>query len=494
MITTSALLLAYIGIGLLSILVIALSRSEKSLSIASITQSLFYLLLSIYIAAYEKMPIFFTKNSFFFIDTFALYEVTIASFIFFLATIYLRGYLLHMIDAEEIDKKYTKVFHAGFNFLLLSVILAFFSNNIALFWIFLELTTLFSVLLITLLKSKDNIVAGLHYIFIVSPAMIFSFIGIIILYVATKVSGNASLNWFDIMNSMHSSGAPDAKLVELAFIFIFIGFAAKSGVVPFHSWLPKAHSKAPSPVSALLSAIITTVSIYGIIRVLAVVAQTEFLNKISMLLIAFGLLSLIIASLTMLQEKNVKTILAFSTIEQIGIILIGLGIATKVSIFWTIIYMTFHTLIKALLFFSAGIFNMQYQSNDLESIFNLIKLQPLASFGIIIGSLAIIGLPPLILFAPKLYLLMELGKYSLIILGIVLFFILIAISAFTIFMTKIVSYIKNEQDSAGIKRLKLPREMRFTLILLIIMIIILGFYIPETFKEIIRSIVAQLGF
>lgn len=487
---TNYILIIYIAIGVLALLLTSFSRSEKITSVILMGHTVSYLVFSIYVALYEKIPLFFGENHFFFIDTFALYEVILASFIFLLTAVYLRGYLLHMISNKELSQKNIKLFNLGFSLLFISVVFAFFSNNLALFWICLELTTLFSVLLLTLINTKENIVAGLHYIFIVSPAMVFSFIGLIILYVATRAVDIPSLNWFEIM---HTTGLLPTRLIELSFIFIFIGFAAKSGIVPFHNWLPQVYSKAPSPVSVLMSATVSSLGIYGILRVFAIAGHADALNKISWMLIIFGLLSIVVASLTMLQKKNLKMILAFSSIEQIGIILIGLGIATKVSLFWALIYMTFHSIVKALLFFSAGIINSQYQSNDLESIRDLIKLQPLASAGLLVGSLAIIGLPPFLLFAPKIIMLMELGKYSLIVLGIVLFLILIAISAFAIFMTRLFSNITHE-ETTNITKYILPISIKFTITILLIFVIILGVYIPIELQNVISSIVAQLGF
>jgi len=485
------ILIIYLVVGMLALLSMILSRGEKSMNFFSICHALSYLLISILVVIYEKLPMFFTESRLFFIDTFALYEVVIASFIFFLVAIYLRGYMRLMIGNKELNPKNIRLFYCGFSLLLMSTVFAFFSNNLALFWIFLELTTLFSVLLITLLNAKENIVAGLHYIFIVSPAMVFTFIGLIILYVATQSAGVASINWFDIM---HTTGLLQSRILEVSFIFIFIGFAAKSGIVPFHNWLPKAYSAAPSPVTVLMSAVVSSLGMYGIIRVFAIIGHTAALSKISWLLIIFGMVSVAVASFVMLQKKNVKMMLAFSSIEQAGIILIALGIATKTSIFWALLYVTFHSLIKALLFFSAGIINSQYESNNLESISDMIRLQPVASLGLIVGSLAIIGLPPFLLFAPKFFILAELGRHSIILLGLLLFFILIAVSAFAILMTKLFSNVTKDEKNIKIKKFILPASMKFTIILLIILVIALGLYMPPGLQHVINSIVAQLGF
>ena len=150
-----------------------------------------------------------------------------------------------------------------------------------------------------------------------------------------------------------------------AFALIFIGFAAKSGIFPFHTWLPEAHAKAPSAVSAVLSGVLLNVGIYGIIRVFAIVHQTSAFAAVTPLLLLFGVLTIAIAAISMLPEKNLKKLIAFSSIENMGILLIGLAVATPLAIFWVIFHIMAHAFTKASLFFSAGILHRQYQEPTL---------------------------------------------------------------------------------------------------------------------------------
>ncbi len=485
------ILIIYAVIGLLALLLIAVSRSKRTMNFVTIGHTFSYLLLSAGILISRKIPLFFTRGRFFLIDNFALYEVIIASFIFLLAAVYLRGYIWSLIKLKEISQRNIQLFYLSFSLLFIATTFAFFSNNLALFWIFLELTTLFSAILITLLNAKENIIAAIQYLFIVSPAMLFSFIGLILLYAATQFAGTPTLNWFDIMKI---SGVLQKHVLEASFIFVFIGFAAKSGVVPFHNWLPAAHSRAPSPVSVLLSGVIINIGVYGIIRMFAIIGQTDALRNISWFLIISGLISVGIASFAMLGQKNVKRIIAFSSIEQVGIILIGIGIATKTSLFWCLIYIALHSITKSLLFFSAGVLNCQYGSNELDSVKDLIKLQPVASLGLIIGTLAILGLPPFLLFVPKFLLLTQLGKFSLVILVILLFFILVAGSGLAKLMTRLFSNVTHDATQMKIERYQLPAGMKIPILILIVLVVVLGLYLPSELQHFVSDIIAQLGF
>ena len=285
-----------------------------------------------------------------------------------------------------------------------------------------------------MLSQRENIIAALKYVFIASTAMLFSVIGLIILFAMTKeATGTGTLNWNELMQI--AASFPSA-LFTLAFTFFFIGFASKAGIAPFHTWLPQAHAKAPSVVSAVLSGVLLNCGIYGIIRMFAIAHQTEAWKTVEIILIIFGILSIAIAAFSMLSRSNLKKLIGFSSIEHMGLVLIGIGLGTPVAIFWTLFHILAHSLIKTLLFFSAGILHHQYSSNKLSDMENALKMQPLASWGMIIGSLAVIGMPPFPMFFSKLFILIQLGNYSIPVLGLVLVLLLIVAAAFAFLLIR----------------------------------------------------------
>ncbi|MET0038771.1 MAG: hydrogenase membrane subunit, partial [Dehalococcoides mccartyi] len=196
------ILLAYIlpslilGGGLLGLRLVRGSLSPKMLAGFSLGHGLWHLGLSLWVLLVLPLPHYFMESRYLFIDRLGIFQVLIASVVFILAALYSRGYVSHLISNKELDTENLPVFYLGFNLILAVITFAFFANNLALFWLFLELSTLLSALLIATLNARDNLVAALKYIFIASTAMIFAFIGLIILFSLTRqVSGTGTLNW-----------------------------------------------------------------------------------------------------------------------------------------------------------------------------------------------------------------------------------------------------------------------------------------------------------
>lgn len=300
------ILVAYALCAVSALILIAFSRTHQQLNAIAIGQGTLYLAITAYVLFCVPIPVetFMVGSGYFFIDHLGLFEVIVATVIFFLAAVYARGYIENLLVSGDLETGSLKLFYAAWCLLELVIVLAFFSDNLALFWIFAEMTTIISAMLVAILSAKENIDAALKYIFVASVAMLFAFVGLIFLFeISRSASGTGTLNWTVLMQ--HASVFPPGMVIA-AFAFIFIGFAAKSGIFPFHTWLPEAHAKAPSAVSAILSGVLLNVGIYGIIRVFAIVHQTTTLAAVTPMLLLFGVLSIAIAAISMLPEKISK--------------------------------------------------------------------------------------------------------------------------------------------------------------------------------------------
>jgi hydrogenase-4 component F len=298
--------------------------------------------------------------------------------------------------------------------------------------------------------------------------------------------GAGTLNWNELMAT---AGSLSSKYFTFAFVFIFIGFASKAGIAPFHTWLPQAHARAPSMVSAVLSGVLLNCGTYGILRLFAIAHLTASWNIISVLMLVFGGASILIAALSMIPRTNLKKLIAFSSIEHMGLVLIGIGLGTPLAIFWTLFHILAHSLIKSLLFFSAGILNRQYDSNRLPDMRNAFKLQPLAAWGIIIGSAAVIGMPPFPMFISKLFLLTQIGDYSLpLLLGVLLLFLIVA-GAFAYLLIRAFSQQTETRFIGYISHW----TMKAPIVILFIAIIGIGAYVSG-FSDMLNTITASLGF
>ena len=458
------------------------------LNTITIVHIAFYLIYTAYILVNVSLPVY-TLGKYLFIDPLALYEVLITSIVFLLSAIYGRGYIRSLLDRDEVKAESVGLFYTCFNLLLVVVAFSFFSNNLALFWILLELTTIISAVLIVMLSARENIIAALKYVFIASTAMLFSVIGLIILFNISKgsASGSGTLNWNELMQSASFLPAP---AFTFAFTFMFIGFASKAGIAPFHTWLPQAHAKAPSMVSAVLSAVLLNCGMYGIIRLFAIAHQIESGKVISIIMIVFGIISIAIAAFSMLPRGNIKKLIAFSSIEHMGLVLIGIGIGTPVAIFWTLFHIIVHSLSKSLLFFSAGILHHQFNSNQMEDMHNTLKLQPLASWGIIIGSLVVIGMPPFPMFLSKLFILTQVGSYYLPLVLLILLLLLIIAAAFAFLLIPVFT----KQTEVVIPTCNISWTMKLPIVLLFVGITCIGIFCLPLFNNMLANIVSSLGF
>lgn len=483
---------AYALPGLLVLIILLLplrmERYGRFLNFLTLAHATTCLALTIFALGSVSKPQYYLSGQYLATNALSLYEVLIASFIFLLAAFYARGYVRSLLRAGEITRENVQLFYGAFNILLTVVIFAFFANNMALFWILMELTTIISAILIVTLNAKENILAALKYVFTASSAMLFTFIGILLIFAMTKQTlGAGTLNWNELLAQAKNLPSP---LFTLAFIFTFIGFAAKAGIAPFHTWLPPAHAKAPSVVSTLLSAVLLNVGLYGILRIYAIAHQTGSARAASLILIIFGIFTMGVAAFSMLSRENIKKLIAFSSIEHMGMLIIGIGLGAPAVLFGVLFYILGHSLIKSLLFFSAGILHRQFGSDKFYDMKNVFTAQPLAAAGLIVGGVAIIGTPVFPLFFAKLSILTGLGQFSGWALFLVLLLILIVASSFAIFIAKTVC---QTSEAGEARQYHAPWSMRLPIIVLMALIIALGLFVPQGFSGMLNNIVASLG-
>jgi hydrogenase-4 component F len=451
-----------------------------------IAESVIYLGLSLWLA-WAGQSRFLLENRYLFIDSFSAYEVVITAVLFLLAAVYARGYLSSLLERGEIEHSLLGLFYSAFALLPLVIVMGFMSNNLALLWIFTELSTLFSVILLVTLKARENITAALKYVFVTSTSMLFAFIGIIILFALSReVVEGGSLNWTDLMAT--ASGI-SPRLFSFAFVFLFIGFAAKAGIVPFHTWLPTVYVRAPSVV-AVVSGAVLNLGLYAIIRLYAVGSRAgdgAFLNA---LLITFGAASILVAALALIARTNTKKLIAFSGVEQAGVIQLAHGLGSPVALFWALFHKAGNAMVKALLFFSAGIFHRQYRSNKFSAIKDPFRLQPLASWGLILGAAAAVGVPALPVFLAKFNIMSVMASEALpLFIGILIGFLLVA-AGFGYYLVRAFS----QPGDDSIEAYPTPLAMKLPIVASLIILFALGLYLPGWLESMLNNIVSDLGF
>ena len=328
------------------------------------------------------------------------------AFISGLVLIYTSGYVLHMGEGRFTSPRWFYALVFIFLFTMISVCL---SANLGLLWIMMEGTTLASALLVGFYNTEGAVEAGWKYLIVCTVGIAFALFGTIVLYLAAVNAGMSpvlALDWVSLMNAAPRIGL-DPHLVKLAFVFVIVGYGTKIGFVPMHSWLPDAHAEAPTPISALLSAVLLNCAMYALMRYDAIVSHTVGPAFSHTLLLIFGVLSMVVAGLLILVQSNLKRLMAYSSIEHMGIIAIGLGLGGPLGLFGALLHTFNHSVGKSLLFFSAGSIRHNLGTLRMDEIRGISRTMPQTSAALVVGSLAIAGLPPFSLFISEFAILSE---------------------------------------------------------------------------------------
>src|SRR3972149_5814174 len=321
----------------------------------------------------------------------------LGSIVGFVASIYSMGYMGHELEHEIIDLVRLRMYYVHFLIVMLSMLLVCETNNLGL-WIAIEMTTLVSALLMILYSRKSSVEAAWEYMIICTVGITFALFGTILTYyAAVKILGENgdALNWTSLIAVADQF---DPTIMKLAFIFILIGYGTKAGLAPMHTWLPDAHSEAPTPVSALLSGVLLNCAMYGIIRFYSIATKSTGAAFSSNLLIIFGLLSLGIAVPFIILQEDYKRLLAYSSVEHMGIVALGIGFGGVFGIFGAILHMFNHAMTKSLMFFGAGNILLKHDTKEIFNVSGVVKTMPATGAMFVVGALAITGSPPFFIF------------------------------------------------------------------------------------------------
>ncbi|MDX9913104.1 MAG: proton-conducting transporter membrane subunit [Candidatus Moranbacteria bacterium] len=332
------------------------------------------------------------------VDSFSALLIFLVAFVYVAATVISVRYIGHEYKEKIITLHQYKLYFSLFQMFVLCMVLTLSTNNSLLLWLALEGTTLFSTFLVGLYRKKTSIEAAWKYMILCSTGISLGLVGILLLSYGAHEAGVASENIFSIFSLMENAQAIPQNIIKLAFIFLFIGFGTKVGLAPMHNWLPDAHSKAPSPISAIFSAVLLNIALYAILR-FKFIADSALLDAswTNSLFLIFGFFSIILSSLMMLIQSNYKRMLAYSSIEHMGLILFSLGLS-PIGAVAGVMHMIGHTFIKSTLFFGAGEILLRWKTTKVEKVKNMLSRAKYTSLLFTAAILAIIAIPPSALF------------------------------------------------------------------------------------------------
>jgi hydrogenase-4 component F len=330
-------------------------------------------------------------SAFFQFDTIGLYFFSVMAIVF----CSVAAYSIFYFKEHELSAKQESVYTIEILFFVVAMSGVILSTHLALLWVFVEATTLTSALLIYFEKRKSSLEAAWKYVFICSIGIALAFVGIIVLSMGSR---HIDSLFFKDLYARASEIHP--FWLKISFAFIFVGLGTKIGVAPIHAWLPDAHSEAPSPVSALLSGTLLNSAFLGLLRVQEIFIRAKLDDFSNFLFFVTGFLSLMVSSVFMLRLRNYKRMLAYSSIENMGILFIGVALG-KYGCFAVLLHTLSHSLSKASLFMTSGNILHLYKSKKIEDVTGLLKTDPRTGWLWIVSMIAIIGLPPFPSFISK---------------------------------------------------------------------------------------------
>jgi hydrogenase-4 component F len=400
----------------------------------------------------------------------------------FTAALFSWGY----ICARTGDRAKIQRYYWLYNLFLLSMLAVPLLANVALMWIAVELTTLFSAFLVGFEDTAEALEAAWKYVVLTTLGAVLALLGFLILYWGSRVAGMEPFTWVGL-----AEAAPHMPptLLWPAFLLILVGFGTKVGLVPMHTWLPDAHSQAPASICALLSGVETTTVLYVILRLFPVVGSAPGLDARPWFL-AFGLLSVAIATLLLIYVRDFKRMFAFSTVEHMGIILFAAGLGGAGAHLGAAYQITGHAIAKSFCFFAAGMAVMTAGTQEIAAVRGLARISPLTAAALVVGGFAIAGAPPFAIFVSELAIFkagLSSGQYLAV--ALLAFFVVIAFCAVMLHINRMAFGEPEPKAMAG----SVPLSCKLTLAFAAIPLVVIGLYMPGPLQELIQAAATAMG-
>jgi len=415
------------------------------------------------------------------VDALGALLVILIALVYFTAALFSWGYLA----VEEHTERRTSLYHANFNLFAFSMLCIPLLSELGLVWIFVELTTLLSVLLVSYAMTSQAVEAAWKYMVLTLLGATIAVLGVLMLFWTLHAAGSTDFTWSGLRLA-----APrmNHALLSTAFVLLLVGYGAKIGLVPLHTWLPDAHSQAPSPVCAMLSGIETSAVLYVLLRLRNVFAADSDLH-VGLWFAVVGLISVGVAALLIVQAHDYKRLFAFSTVEHMGIILTAASIFSPIGDVATLWQMLAHAVTKSFCFYAAGAALIVTGTRDIADVRGLLGMSRVASAGLLVGGLAIGGAPPMVVFPSEIAILraaLEAHGYAL----AVLLSIFIVIAFFGV-MWHVTSMLTGKPSQQIVR--DVPRSCSLTLFLAAIPVLVLGVWLPTGLANALQAAAKVLG-
>jgi hydrogenase-4 component F len=339
-----------------------------------------------------------SPGSYFLVDDLNNVFIVLTNFIAFTTSVFSASYIGHELEIGRLTSTYLRFYHAMYQALMVAMNLALVANNIGLMWVAIEFATLATVLMVGIYRTHEALEAAWKYFILGSVGIALALFGTILVYLAARPiigEGLDAMVWTVLMTH---GAAFDPALLNLAFVFLLLGYGTKVGLVPLHAWLPDAHAEGPTPISAVLSGLLLNVALYAVLRFKMLLAINLGAIAPGPLMVTMGLLSLIFATFMLYRRRDIKRMFAYSSIEHMGIITFAFGMGGPLANFAGLLHMTMHSLTKSAIFFAVGHIAQVKGTQKIADIGGLTETNAMLGWALVLGVVAITGFPPLGIF------------------------------------------------------------------------------------------------
>src|SRR5438094_686858 len=390
------------------------TRSTLGIALASMLLS-FMMMITRSKAVPQVIGFLSMENGLFFAATAAVYGmpmvvelgvaldvlVALTAFVAMTTSFFSRPYMRIEREHRRVTGPGMRLYHSMYQLFSFTMLLVLTTNNLGVMWVAMEAATLTTVLLVALYRTHASLEAAWKYFILCGVGIAQALFGTILVYFAAEKvlgPGTGSLLWTHL-DAVKTDLQP--TVMSIAFVFLLVGYGTKVGLVPLHNWLPDAHAEGPTPISAVLSGLLLNVALYALIRCKVITDGALERPFASALLMGFGLVSVVVAAFFLSRQRDVKRMFAYSSIEHMGLITFAFGMGGPVASFAGLLHMTVHSLTKSAIFFTAGHAAQQTGTQLMENIRGLAQVTPTVGWGLMLGTVAILGMPPFGVFASE---------------------------------------------------------------------------------------------
>ncbi len=324
--------------------------------------------------------------------------IVLTTFVGFTTSVFSSSYIGHELQDGRLTPRFVRYYHAMYQVLMFAMNLALSANNIGLMWVAIEIATLTTVLMVGIYRTHEALEAAWKYFILGSIGIALALFGTILVYMAARPVIGEGLDAMVWTVLVKRAGGFDPALLNLAFVFLLLGYGTKIGLAPLHAWLPDAHAEGPTPISAVLSGLLLNVALYALLRFKMLLAANTAALAPGPLMVTLGLISLVFAAFMLYRRRDIKRLFAYSSIEHMGIIAFAFGMGGPLANFAGLLHMTMHSLTKSAIFFAVGHVAQVKGTQRIADMGGLTETHPALGWGLALGVVAIAGLPPLGIF------------------------------------------------------------------------------------------------